>query len=261
MDDNTDDVVASFLEELLTPLEGDCEDSSLAKSEPVLEKKATECLVGSATERQSVNVSNDVEGSQSASLDTLDKIEIVTDFVEPPRFNERDAELMSPVLSPEPEISRQEIFLSKFSEAGTGEFKVITFGFGRAAALAIPLALVGRVMTWPEKIHRLPGQRSWLIGSVFDNSASSYMLIDTHSLLFSSKAECSSVELTRVLVLNDNKWALAVGSVGEIVSLKEQDVDWRTGLRRNAWSIGVIKDSMTSLLNSEELIKFAISKS
>ncbi len=255
MGDNIDDVVASFLEELLTPLEEKYEDICPAKANPIPEKNATQFLLDSASVQQSVSVSSGLDDSPKVSLDKLDDTKTSTVFVE--------SELTPLAPDIEPETSRQAIFLSKFADANSGEFKVITFGFGGAMTLAIPLAQVRRVACWPEKTHQLPGQRSWLIGSVFEDPGSSYMLVDTHSLIFSSNHESgrSSGEMTRVLVLNDSKWALAVGSVGEIVSLNAQDVDWRSGVRRNLWSIGVVKESMASLLNSEELIKFAISKS
>ena len=45
--------------------------------------------------------------------------------------------------------------------------------------------------------------------------------------------------------------------MGEIVSLKEQEVEWKNGLRNKAWLVGVIKSSLISVLDAEELIKFA----
>jgi len=57
--------------------------------------------------------------------------------------------------------------------------------------------------------------------------------------------------VNHIVLIDDYRWGLACDTIGEVITLKPDEVRWRTSKNSRNWLAGTVIEHMCALLNSE----------
>ncbi|MCW8988708.1 MAG: chemotaxis protein CheW, partial [Gammaproteobacteria bacterium] len=58
-----------------------------------------------------------------------------------------------------------------------------------------------------------------------------------------------------IVLIDDYRWGLACDNIGEVITLRPEEVRWRTSKTTRGWLAGTVIEHMCALLNSEGFSK------
>lgn len=161
------------------------------------------------------------------------------------------SELDAPVLttqqagreSEEPEI-----------EAGESkEFQVMLFKVA-GLTLAVPLDGLNGVVEWKDDLAEMPGHAEFYLG-ILQHLGQRIPVVETASLVFPAEKLASlnvpepRDRITRIVLIDEGRWGLAVDSVEEVITLQHDEVRWRSERTRRKWLLGTVIDHMCALID------------
>ncbi len=141
---------------------------------------------------------------------------------------------------------------------GTGvdwgnEFQVMLFKVA-GLTLAVPLDGLNGVVEWKDDLAEMPGHAEFYLG-ILQHLGQRIPVVETASLVFPpEKLKSLAVpepldRITRIVLIDEGRWGLAVDSVEEVITLQHDKVRWRSERTRRRWLLGTVIDHMCALID------------
>lgn len=121
--------------------------------------------------------------------------------------------------------------------------------------MAVPLTHLGGIHQL-DKVNPLFGKPDWFKG-VMLHREEKLNVVDTACWVMPEKYDeklAESLNYQYLITLNDSNWGLACEKLINTVTLRPEEVKWRTGDGKRPWLAGMVKDKMCALINVEHLI-------
>ncbi len=135
------------------------------------------------------------------------------------------------------------------------EFQALLFAVS-GLKLALPLSELNGIVEWgDEYINELPGHASWYLGLI-NHLGQNIPVIDTlQQVVPKERWPAEHLEhpcFKHIIVIDKGRWGLACEQVLEIITLKTEQVKWRTSRTRRRWLLGTVIEEKCALLDSSE---------
>lgn len=119
--------------------------------------------------------------------------------------------------------------------------------------LAVPLVELSGVQEWEDgKVTPLPGHVPWYLG-LMQYRERNVPVVDTAQLVMPEDRQANirpwQERLRHVVFIADGTWGLACDELGEVVTLRPDEVRWRTSRTRRRWLAGTVIEHMCALLD------------
>ena len=214
--------LSMFLDSLLRePVEEKiAEQTEVLKTEPVIEIKPAEKVV----HLQEVEPVVDTVVESAVAIEVLPETETVIEQT-----------------NPEKEWDNQ--------------FQVMLFNVA-GLSLAVPLDELNGVVEWKDDLTAMPGHADFYLG-IMQHLGQSIPVVDTARLVFprdkliALAADEPRERITRVILIDDSRWGLAVDDVEEVITLNKDDVRWRSDRTSRKWLLGTVVEHMCALLDTK----------
>lgn len=122
--------------------------------------------------------------------------------------------------------------------------------------LAVPLIELSGVIEWTETVTEMPGHADFYMG-ILQHLGNKIAVIDTARMVLPANklAQLAGDEprdrVKHIVLIDDYRWGLACDKIGEVITLKPDEVKWRTSKTSRGWLAGTVIEHMCALLNSE----------
>ncbi|KPH63945.1 chemotaxis protein CheW [Pseudoalteromonas porphyrae] len=147
---------------------------------------------------------------------------------------------------PKTPIQRQEDYFD-------GEFQALFFEVA-GLTLAVPLKALGGIHQLSE-VNQLFGKPKWFKG-VMLNREENLNVVDTARWVMPEKYTQEledKLNYQYLITLGDSQWGLLAEKLVNNITLRSEDVKWRTKNGKRPWLAGVIKEKMCALIDVENL--------
>lgn len=214
----------------------------------------------------------------SLFLDSLlrePEIEIETEIPTPEVIavveNKVETPIITPLLIPEPEVTIQEEVIVESQVETPLEtkpedvpivpdwakepFQILLFEVA-GLKLAVPLIELCSVIEWNDSVTEMPGHADFYMG-IMQHLDYKIAVIDTARMVLPSTKQEKLIgddpreRVNNIVLIDDYKWGLACDKIGEVITLKPEEVRWRTSKTSRGWLAGTVIEHMCALLNSE----------
>lgn len=219
--------VSLFLDSLLRePEEETVLETETPVVSPVVDIPKVETVAEVKTEApvvEKVDVTPELKVEQDVSTQTQVETEVVTDSIVPEWANE--------------------------------PFQILLFEVA-GLKLAVPLIELSGVIEWTEAVTEMPGHADFYMG-ILQHLGYKIAVIDTARMVMPANklAQLAGDEprdrVKHIVLINDYRWGLACDKIGEVITLKPEEVKWRTSKTSRGWLAGTVIEHMCALLNSE----------
>lgn len=153
---------------------------------------------------------------------------------------ETETETASPLPPGVPEWAREPFQAMLFKVAGL--------------TLAVPLEALGGVVEWPEKLTEMPGHADFFLGLLTHLDAT-VPVVDTARLVFPADRlpadDDPLARVRRIVLIGGGRWGLACDAVEEVITLRHDQVRWRSERTRRRWLLGTVIDHMCALIDTD----------
>ena len=122
--------------------------------------------------------------------------------------------------------------------------------------LAVPLIELCGVIEWTDSVTEMPGHADFYMG-ILRHLERKIAVIDTARMVLPPAKldvlvdEDPRERVNHIVLIDDYKWGLACDKIGEVITLKPDEVRWRTSKTSRGWLAGTVIEHMCALLNSE----------
>ncbi|MDP1708233.1 MAG: chemotaxis protein CheW [Gammaproteobacteria bacterium] len=130
-----------------------------------------------------------------------------------------------------------------------GPFQVLLFSVA-GLTLAVPLAELHGVLTWSKGITPLPGHAPFFLG-VRVHLGCNVKVIDTGALIAPRQRRPEEMNLRHIILIGGGEWGLACEDIGEVITLRAQDVRWRSARTERPWLVGTVTAHLSALLDTQ----------
>ncbi|MCF2909773.1 chemotaxis protein CheW [Pseudoalteromonas sp. DL2-H2.2] len=133
------------------------------------------------------------------------------------------------------------------------EFQALFFEVA-GLTLAVPLQSLGGIHQLTE-VNQLFGKPKWFKG-VMLNREEKLNVVDTARWVMPEKFTPEleeKLDYQYLIMLGDSQWGLLAENLVNNITLKPEDVKWRTADGKRPWLAGVIKEKMCALIDVENL--------
>ncbi len=135
---------------------------------------------------------------------------------------------------------------------GDDTFQALLFKVA-GLTLAVPLLELSGVQEWQDgAVTPLPGHVSWYLG-LMQYRERSVPVVDTAQLVMPEERQVALVpwqeRLRHVVFIGDGSWGLACDELAQVVTLRPDEVRWRTSRTRRRWLAGTVIEHMCALLD------------
>ncbi|WP_017218033.1 chemotaxis protein CheW [Pseudoalteromonas sp. NJ631] len=134
-----------------------------------------------------------------------------------------------------------------------GEFQALFFEVA-GLTLAVPLKSLGGIHQLGE-VNQLFGKPKWFKG-VMLNREEKLNVVDTAQWVMPEKLTPEledALDYQYLITLGDSNWGLLAEKLVNNLTLKPEDIKWRTADGKRPWLAGVIKEKMCALIDVENL--------
>ncbi|GMR16228.1 MAG: hypothetical protein BMS9Abin31_0545 [Gammaproteobacteria bacterium] len=137
-------------------------------------------------------------------------------------------------------------------------FQVLLFEVA-GLKLAVPLIELCGVIEWKDEVTEMPGHADFYMG-ILQHLNYKIAVIDTARMVLPVKKLAQLVgdagddprqRVNHIVLIDDYRWGLACDNIGEVITLKPDEVRWRTSKSSRSWLAGTVIEHMCALLNSE----------
>ncbi len=120
--------------------------------------------------------------------------------------------------------------------------------------LAVPLESLSGVVEWPDKLTEMPGHADFFLG-LLTHLDTTVPVVDTARLVFPADRlppdDDPLARVTRIVLIGGGRWGLACDAVAEVVTLRHDQVRWRSERTRRRWLLGTVIDHMCALIDTD----------
>lgn len=135
---------------------------------------------------------------------------------------------------------------------GDATFQALLFKVG-GLSLAVPLVELSGVQEWQDgKVTPLPGHLPWYLG-LMQYRERNVPVVDTAQLVMPEDRQAGlppwQERLRHVVFIADGTWGLACDELAQVVTLRPDEVRWRTSRTKRRWLAGTVIEHMCALLD------------
>lgn len=116
--------------------------------------------------------------------------------------------------------------------------------------MSIPLIEMSSVVEWHSKLTRLPNEPDWVLG-ILKHRDNNVRVVDSAEILQINRNR--DQQSAHILLLGDEKWGITCDQIDKVVTLDYDEVQWNQK-KANSMTLGTIRSSLSSLLNSKGII-------
>lgn len=129
--------------------------------------------------------------------------------------------------------------------------------------LAVPLMELSSVIKWTDSVTEMPGHADFYMG-ILQHLGHKVAVIDTAKMVLPEKQMKKILgknprdRVKHIVLIDDYRWGLACDEISDVITLKAEEVRWRTSKTSRNWLAGTVIEHMCALLNSDgfaELLK------
>lgn len=119
--------------------------------------------------------------------------------------------------------------------------------------LAVPLVELSGVQEWEEgKVTPMPGRVPWYLGLMLYRERN-VPVVDTAQLVMPEDRQSGLTpwqeRLRHVVFIGDGRWGLACDELAQVVTLRPDEVRWRTSRTKRRWLAGTVIEHMCALID------------
>lgn len=118
----------------------------------------------------------------------------------------------------------------------------------KGLTLAVPLVELGGIIKIEKHPTPLFGQPSWFMG-ILRNNKMNVSMIDTAQWVLPPALVKKVDPYKLVIRIHESTWGLACNEVDRSISLKPEQVRWRTSLGKRPWLAGTVIEHMCALID------------
>lgn len=146
-------------------------------------------------------------------------------------------------------------------------FQVLLFEVA-GLTLAVPLVELSGVVEWKNDVTEMPGHADFYMG-ILQHLDKKIPVIDTARMVLPPDRLAKLVgdrphdRVSHVVFIDEYRWGLACDAVKEVITLKPEEVRWRSSKSKRSWLAGTVIEHMCALLNSagfSEMLKIGKDK-
>lgn len=119
----------------------------------------------------------------------------------------------------------------------------------KGLTLAVPLVELGGIIKIEKQPTPLFGQPSWFIGMLRNNNMNVSMVDTAQWVLPPALVEKNQDPYKLIIRIHNSTWGLACNEVDRSISLKPEQVRWRTTLGKRPWLAGTVIEHMCALID------------
>ena len=145
------------------------------------------------------------------------------------------------------------------------EFQAMLFKVA-GLTLAVPLVELHGIVEWKkDNITTMPGHADFYLG-LMSHLGKKIPLVDTARLVLPPNkltklaGNDPQARITRVVLINDSQYGLACDEVDEVITLKPDEVRWRTERTQRRWLAGTVVEHMCALLDAKAFAELLASR-
>ena len=120
----------------------------------------------------------------------------------------------------------------------------------KGLTLAVPLVELGGIIKIEKQPTPLFGQPDWFIGMLRNNNMNVSMVDTAQWVLPAALINKNKDPYKLVIRIHDSTWGLACNEVDRSISLKPEQVRWRTSLGKRPWLAGTVIEHMCALIDA-----------
>ncbi len=119
--------------------------------------------------------------------------------------------------------------------------------------LAVSLSALNNIVHWPAAgLSQLPGQGDWQLG-LLRSRDQNCEVVDIRALLQTPDTN-KDLQADYILLLDQGRRGIACNAIEQIRTINADAVNWRQDRRQRPWFLGVINESMHSIVDIEALL-------
>lgn len=144
--------------------------------------------------------------------------------------------------------------VAELQDLQEGEFQAMFFEVA-GLTMAVPLVHLGGIHNL-EKPGPLFGKPDWFMG-VMLHREEKLNVVDSAKWVMPEKCNeilAESLNYQYLIMLDNSQWGLACESLVNTVTLRPEDVKWRSERGKRPWLAGMVKEKMCALLDVRQLI-------
>lgn len=144
---------------------------------------------------------------------------------------------------------------SNVPEWANQPFQILLFEVA-GLKLAVPLIELSSVIEWNDSVTEMPGSADFYMG-ILQHLNYRVAVIDTAKMVLPVKKQSELIDddarkrVKHIVLIDDYNWGLACDKIGEVITVKPDEVRWRSLKSSRKWLAGTVIDHMCALLNSE----------
>lgn len=133
------------------------------------------------------------------------------------------------------------------------EFQALLFTTA-GLTLAVPLSELSGIQVWhTEKVTPMPGHIDWYLG-LMKYRDRSVPIIDTAWLVLPEERLARlkgdpGKRINRIVFIGGGQWGLACDSVDQVITLRHDQVKWRSSRTRRRWLAGTVIEHMCAIID------------
>lgn len=211
------------------------------------------------------------EAPQVASVTEIQDEPQVADIEPVTNLNDNATDLVALAESkPEPVVNSNDLAVNAVSdetavssaatesthpEWANKPFQVLLF-YVAGLKIAVPLVELCGVIKWKDSVTEMPGHADFYMG-ILQHLNRKIAVIDTAKMIIPKDKQEQLVEdnprerVHHIVMIDDYRWGLACDKIGEVITLKPEDVRWRKANSNRSWLAGTVIEHMCALLNSD----------
>ena len=181
----------------------------------------------------------------------VDAPEIIPEIKQPPEVKQQE-EVVAKVDTPLKEEIEAESLVPEWANE---PFQILLFEVA-GLKLAVPLIELCGVIEWNDSVTEMPGHADFYLG-ILQHLDYKIAIIDTAKMVLPVNKQSSLIgenprdRVKHIVMIDDFQWGLACDTIGEVITLKPEEVRWRTSNTTRSWLAGTVIEHMCALLNSE----------
>jgi purine-binding chemotaxis protein CheW len=143
-------------------------------------------------------------------------------------------------------------------EWGRVEFQSLLFQVA-GLTLAVPLAKLNGVMPLDlASVTPMPGH-SALFPGLIDHLGQQVRVVDTAQVVLPPErlqaGGAAAGRVSHLVLIGEGRWGLAASGIGQVVSLRPEDVKWRGSQGKRPWLAGTVIHHMCALLEVDAFLE------
>lgn len=154
--------------------------------------------------------------------------------------------------SPEATEETSDVALS-YPEWVEDEFQCLMFKVV-GISIAVPLNRLNGVITWENNLTPMPGHSAAFLG-LLRHLDKNVKVMDVAKVILPAEQlqqlETEDERIHKILLMDEGRWGLACDDVGEVITLKKEEIRWRTTSGRRPWLAGTISERLCALLDTQ----------